>query len=295
MTSMTLPVLANEDGLSAYITKVNAFPYLTKDEEFELAKDWAENQNIDAAHKLVTSHLRLVVKIANGFRGYGMPAAELISEGNIGLMQAVKKFDHEKGFRLSTYSMWWIKASIQEYVLKSWSLVKIGTTASQKKLFFNLRKLKNRLKKVDNRSLSEADVKIIADELNVSQSDVYDMDTRLSLTDKSLNTKMNQHADGDQSSEMIDYVESQEPQFDLVLANKNDLDYKRALFLKAMKTLNEREQDIISSRKLAEKATKLEDLSKKYKISSERVRQIESAALIKLQNFVSHATANSNN
>lgn len=282
MSTTTLPVLSAESGLSSYLDKINAFPYLTQEEEYALAQDWAKDQNVAAAHKLVTSHLRLVVKIASGFRGYGLPLVELISEGNIGLMQAVKKFDPEKGFRLSTYAMWWIKASIQEYVLRSWSLVKIGTTASQKKLFFNLRRIKGRLSKLDNSNLSPEDVRAIASELNVSEQDVTDMDSRLTQSDHSLNDPLYTGED-ESGSEMIDMLESNETSHELVLAEDQDMVRKRALFASAMKTLNKREQSIIHARRLNDNPATLEDLSQKYGISRERVRQIEARALEKLQ------------
>lgn len=281
MTIAALPVLSDENSLSSYIRKVNAFPYLTEDEELDLARQWTEEGNVEAAHALVTSHLRFVVKIALGFKNYGLPVQELISEGNVGLMQAVKKFDHTKGFRLSTYSMWWIKASVQDYVLRSWSLVKIGTTAAQKKLFFNLRRMKNNLKKIDNSALSPQEVSQIANDMDVPEREVVDMDSRLTLSDQSLNMPLG-NSDGDYG-EMIDVLPCQAESHELVLADSQELDYKRRLLSVAMKTLNEREQDIISQRRLSEKPATLEDLSKIYDISKERVRQIEKRAMEKLQ------------
>lgn len=287
MTNKTLPVLSSDAGLASYIQKVNSLPYLTQEEEYMLAKRLAEHQDLEAAHKLTTSHLRLVVKIAMGFRGYGLPLLEMISEGNIGLMQAVKKFDPEKGFRLSTYAIWWIKASIQEYILRSWSLVKIGTTAAQKKLFFNLRRMKNRLQKLDNRSLSAADVKAIANELDVSESEVVDMDMRLSHADTSLNSPL---IDGDENSgEAIDLLASDNDNQEVVYLESQDMAYKRGLFAAAMEKLSEREREIIVARRLNENPATLEDLSQSYGISRERIRQIENRAMEKLQEFVAAA------
>lgn len=281
MSSVALPILSGDTTLSGYMEKVNAFPYLTQEEELDLAKKWSENGDVDAAHKLVTSHLRLVAKIAFGYKNYGLPVLELISEGNMGLMQAVKKFDPEKGFRLSTYAMWWIKASIQEYVLHSWSLVKIGTTAAQKKLFFNLKKMKNRLQKIDNKALSPDDVAEIAGELKVSEKEVLEMDSRLSQGDQSLNAPVLNHEEG--SAEMIDLIESESESHELVLAESQDLERKRELFQAALKTLNEREQSIIMQRRMQEKPATLDDLSQQYGISRERVRQVENRAIEKLQ------------
>lgn len=284
MTSMALPVLSSESGLASYMDKINKFPYLTQEEEYNLAKKLYEEGDIEAAHKLVTSHLRLVVKIANGFRGYGLPMLEIISEGNIGLMQAVKKFDPEKGFRLSTYAIWWIKASIQEYVLKSWSLVKIGTTAAQKKLFFNLRRMKNRLDKLDNNALSPEEVKMIATELEVGESDVIEMDLRLSASDKSLNSPI--LSSDEDSGELIDMVASDADNHEIILVENDDMRHKRSLFSRALKALNPREREIIVARRLKETPETLDNLSKVYNISCERVRQIENRAMEKLQQSV---------
>lgn len=281
MTSINLPALSSDSSLASYIAKVNAFPYLTEEQEQDLAVKWAEEGDIDAAHQLVTSHLRLVTKIAFGYKNYGLPLLELISEGNIGLMQAVKKFDPKKGFRLSTYAMWWIKASIQEYVLHSWSLVKIGTTAAQKKLFFNLSKVKKRLQKVDNKSLSPAEISEIASELDVSEREVIDMDSRLSQSDQSLNAPLLGHEED--SGELIDYIEGESDSQELVLAESQDLEQKRSLFAKALQSLNERERDIILKRRMQEKPVTLDELSNLYDISRERVRQIENRAIEKLQ------------
>jgi len=284
VTASTLPVLSGDTTLAGYMSQISKFPYLTQDEEQDLAKKWCEDGDIKAAHKLVTSHLRLVVKIASGFRNYGLPIMDMVAEGNIGLMQAVKKFDHTKGFRLSTYAMWWIKASIQEYVLHSWSLVKIGTTAAQKKLFFNLRKMKSRLDKVDNNMLSPSEVRQIASDLDVSESEVLEMDSRLTQGDQSLNSPALGYEED--SGEMIDFVANEEESHDIVLAASQDLEYRKSLLFKAMDALNERERDIIMKRRMSEPAVTLEDLSQEYDISRERVRQIENRAIEKLQEAV---------
>jgi RNA polymerase sigma-32 factor len=287
--SVSLPSLTGDSTLSNYIEKVNKFPYLTQEEEHSLAVQLQETGDIEAAHKLVTSHLRLVVKIAAGFRNYGLPMVELISEGNIGLMQAVKKFDNTKGFRLSTYAMWWIKAAMQEYVLHSWSLVKIGTTAAQKKLFFNLRKMKNRLEKVDNKSLSPKEIAQIATELNVTEREVIDMDSRLSQGDQSLNTPILGRED--ESGEMIDLIAGNEIAQDVILAERQEKKMRHGMLIKAMSSLNDRERDIITERRLKEHPTTLEDLSKTYDISRERIRQIENRAMEKLQAAVMEEAA----
>lgn len=284
ISTASLPALSGDSALSSYMDKVNKLPYLTQEEEYMLARRLHEDQDLDAAHQLITSHLRLVVKIAMGFRGYGLPLLEMISEGNIGLMQAVKKFDPEKGFRLSTYAIWWIRASIQEYVLKSWSLVKIGTTAAQKKLFFNLKKLKNSLHKLDNSALSPEDVKTIARELDVPERDVTEMNLRLSYTDKSLNTPIS--ADDENSGDILDMVASEEENQEYILGESQELARKRRLFSMAMTNLNEREREIISARRMSDNPTTLEDLSQSYGISRERVRQIENRAMEKMQEFV---------
>lgn len=284
MNTATLPILAGDTTLAGYMTQISRFPYLTESEEQSLTKKWCEEGDVKAAHTLVTSHLRLVVKIASSFKNYGLPVMDMIAEGNIGLMQAVKKFDHNKGFRLSTYAMWWIKASIQEYVLHSWSLVKIGTTVAQKKLFFNLRKMKSRLDKIDNRALSPSEIKQIARDLDVSEREVMDMDSRLTQSDQSLNAPALGYEED--SGEMIDLVEAGGDSHDIVLAESQDMDRKRVLFLQAMETLNQRECDIIMQRRLSEPAATLEDLSVTYNISRERVRQIENRAMEKLQSAV---------
>jgi RNA polymerase sigma-32 factor len=281
---MNLPVLSSEGNLAVYLQEIKKFPMLTAEEEYMLAKRYKEHGDSDAAHKLVTSHLRLVAKIAMGYRGYGLPVTDLISEGNVGIMQAVKRFDPEKGFRLATYAMWWIRAQIQEYVLHSWSLVKIGTTAAQKKLFFNLRKIKNQLTSIDSGNLSPENVREIATRLDVKEGEVIDMENRLFTSDQSLNVKLGEEHD----TEWQDLIEDKQETQDRIIENKDELDYRRSLFSKAFEVLNEREKAIIKLRKLSENPLKLEDLSKKYKISRERVRQIEEKALEKLQKEISN-------
>ena len=276
---MNLPVLSSEGNLAVYLQEIKKFPMLTAEEEYMLAKRYKEHGDSDAAHKLVTSHLRLVAKIAMGYRGYGLPITDLISEGNVGIMQAVKKFDPEKGFRLATYAMWWIRAQIQEYVLHSWSLVKIGTTAAQKKLFFNLRKIKNQLVSIDSGNLSPENVREIATRLDVKEGEVIDMEKRLFTTDQSLNVKLGDEND----TEWLDLIEDQKDTHDKVIEKSNELDYRKNLFTKALSVLNDRERNIIKLRKLKEPPLKLEELSKKYGISRERVRQIEEKALEKLR------------
>jgi RNA polymerase sigma-32 factor len=284
MSRTALPALS-ESGLSHYMEKVRAFPMLSEEDEYVYAKAWAEHQDPQAAHKLVTSHLRLVVKIAMGYRGYGLPVTELISEGNIGLMQAVKKFDPERGFRLSTYAMWWIKASIQEYVLKSWSLVKMGTTAAQKKLFFNLRRVRHRIDASMGKDLTPEQVKTVAKELNVPEQDVIDMDQRMNGVDASLNASMGE----DEGDEWIDLVEEQSVNQEESLSQRQDLAHRKSLLGRALATLNPREREIIEARQLNEAPVTLDDLSKKLHISRERVRQIESRAIEKLQQSVKAA------
>ncbi|MDC2992360.1 RNA polymerase sigma factor RpoH [Pelagibacteraceae bacterium] len=281
---MNLPVLSSEGNLAVYLQEIKKFPMLTAEEEYMLAKRFKEHGDSEAAHKLVTSHLRLVAKIAMGYRGYGLPITDLISEGNVGIMQAVKKFDPERGFRLATYAMWWIRAQIQEYVLHSWSLVKIGTTAAQKKLFFNLRKIKNQLTSIDSGNLSPENVREIATRLDVKEGEVTDMEKRLFTSDQSLNVKLGDEHD----TEWQDLIEDKQETHDRIIENKDELDYRRSLFSKAFKVLNDREKEIINLRKLSENPLKLEDLSKRYKISRERVRQIEEKALEKLQKEISN-------
>ena len=276
---MRLPVLSSEGNLSIYLQEIKKFPILTAEEEYMLAKRYKEHGDTEAAHKLVTSHLRLVAKIAMGYRGYGLPVTDLISEGNVGIMQAVKKFDPERGFRLATYAMWWIRAQIQEYVLHSWSLVKIGTTAAQKKLFFNLRKLKNQLSSIDTGNLSPENAREIASRLNVKEAEVLDMDNRLFSGDQSLNVQIGEEGDTEWQDMLVDSNDTQ----DNILANSNELSYRKKIFEQALDVLNEREKEIISLRKLKDKPVKLEELSRKFNISRERVRQIEEKAFKKLQ------------
>ena len=286
MPDMRLPILSSEGNLSIYLQEIKKFPILTAEEEYMLAKRYKEHGDTEAAHKLVTSHLRLVAKIAMGYRGYGLPVTDLISEGNVGIMQAVKKFDPERGFRLATYAMWWIRAQIQEYVLHSWSLVKIGTTAAQKKLFFNLRKLKNQLSSIDTGNLSPENAREIASRLNVKEAEVLDMDNRLFSGDQSLNVQIGEEGDTEWQDMLVDSNDTQ----DNILANSNELSFRKKIFEQALEVLNDREKEIISLRKLKDKPVKLEELSKKFNISRERVRQIEEKAFEKLQKQVSVIT-----
>jgi len=283
---MQLPILSSEGNLSFYLQEIKKFPILTAEEEYMLAKRYKEHGDTEAAHKLVTSHLRLVAKIAMGYRGYGLPVTDLISEGNVGIMQAVKKFDPERGFRLATYAMWWIRAQIQEYVLHSWSLVKIGTTAAQKKLFFNLKKLKNQLSSIDAGNLSPENAREIASRLNVKEAEVLDMDNRLFSGDQSLNVQVGQEGDTEWQDMLVDSNDTQ----DNILANNNELSFRKKIFEKALEVLNDREKEIITLRKLRDQPVKLEELSKKFNISRERVRQIEEKAFEKLQKQVSVIT-----
>ena len=282
--NVNLPSLSNEGSLSHYLQQIKKFPMLSQKEEISLARKWIKKGDTAAAHKLVTSHLRLVARIAMGYKGYGLPITELISEGNIGLMQAVKKYDPEKGFRLSTYAMWWIRAAIQEYVLKSWSLVKIGTTAAQKKLFFNLKKIKNQLTSYNDGSLKPDQVKEIAERLDVTEAEVSDMEGRMSGTDYSLNAVVSD----DGESEWQDWLVDEDADQEVKLAEREELSKRKNLLSKAINILNDREQEIISARKLSEIPKTLEELSKTYKISRERVRQIEEKALEKLQKEISN-------
>ena len=283
---MHLPILSSEGSLSFYLQKIKRFPILTAEEEYMLAKRYKEHGDAEAAHKLVTSHLRLVAKIAMGYRGYGLPVTDLISEGNVGIMQAVKKFDPEKGFRLATYAMWWIRAQIQEYVLHSWSLVKIGTTAAQKKLFFNLRKLKNQLGSIDDGSLSPENVREIANRLNVKEAEVKDMEGRLFSGDQSLNVQIGHEANTEWQDMIVDDSEAQ----DKVFEKKDEYLHRKKLFNEALKILNPREKEIIKLRRLRDKPKKLEELSQQFNISRERVRQIEEKAIEKLQKEISNIT-----
>ena len=274
----SLPALSNEGGLSAYLEQIKKFPMLAAEEEYMLAKNWKATGNVKAAEKLVTSHLRLVAKIAMGYRGYGLPVNEMISEGNVGLMQAVKKFEPEKGFRLATYAMWWIKASIQEYILRSWSLVKIGTTTAQKKLFFNLKKLKNQISPQSEGDLRPEHVNEIANKLDVKEHEVISMNRRLSGKEFSLNAHV-----GEDGEEWQDWLVDKELDHDLKFAHQEEMGQRQSLLKESIKILNEREREILYSRRLNDEPTTLEDLSKKYKISRERIRQIENKAFEKLQ------------
>ena len=273
-----LPSISSEGGLSAYLAQIKKFPMLDAEEEYMLAKNWKETGNLKSAEKLVTSHLRLVAKIAMGYKGYGLPVNEMISEGNIGLMQAVKKFEPEKGFRLATYAMWWIKASIQEYILRSWSLVKIGTTTAQKKLFFNLKKIKNQIAPRSEGELRNEHVSEIARKLDVSENEVVSMNRRLAGKEQSLNAPIGE--DGDQWQ---DWVVDQDMDQELKFAQQEEMDQRKDLLKDSIKVLNEREKEILYSRRLTDEPLTLEDLSKKYKISRERIRQIENKAFEKLQ------------
>ena len=284
-----LPILSNEGGLSAYLEQIKKFPMLDAEEEYMLAKNWKTTGNIKSAEKLVTSHLRLVAKIAMGYKGYGLPINEMISEGNIGLMQAVKKFEPEKGFRLATYAMWWIKASIQEYILRSWSLVKIGTTTAQKKLFFNLKKLKNQIAPRAEGDLKDSDVKKIANSLNVSEDEVVSMNRRLSGKEHSLNAPI-----GEDGEEWQDWVVDKEMDQELKVAHSEEMEQRKDLLKDSIKILNEREKEILYSRRLTDSPSTLEDLSKKFKISRERIRQIENKAFEKLQKHMLNSAKSKN-
>jgi RNA polymerase sigma-32 factor len=278
-TARNLPSLVGESGLARYLQEIRRFPMLEANEEYMLAKNWRGHDDIEAAHKLVTSHLRLVAKIAMGYRGYGLPVSELISEGNIGMMQAVKRFDPERGFRLATYAMWWIRAAIQEYILHSWSLVKMGTTAAQKKLFFNLRRIKGHLSALEEGDLSPENVKLIATQLGVKEDEVVSMNRRLAGADHSLNAPLRIDGEGEWMDWLVDETESQE----VLLAEHQESRQRGALLRQALKSLNERERHILTERRLKDEPATLEDLSKVYAISRERVRQIEVRAFDKLQ------------
>ena len=277
-TNYNLPALSNEGGLSAYLSQIKKFPMLAAEEEYMLAKNWRTTGNIKSAEKLVTSHLRLVAKIAMGYRGYGLPVNEMISEGNVGLMQAVKKFKPEKGFRLATYAMWWIKASIQEYIMRSWSLVKIGTTTAQKKLFFNLKKIKNQIAPRSEGDLRDEHVAEIADKLDVRKDEVVSMNRRLSGKEFSLNSPI-----GEDGNEWQDWLVDKELDHDLRFAQQEEMKQRKDLLSDSIKILNDREKEILYARRLNEEPITLENLSKKYKISRERIRQIENKAFEKLQ------------
>ena len=279
MASSSMIPIAPEGNLSRYLQEIRKFPMLAPEEELALAKRWKEHGDEPAAHKLVTSHLRLVAKIAMGYRGYGLPVGELISEGNVGMMQAVKRFDPERGFRLATYAMWWIRAAIQEYILHSWSLVKMGTTAAQKKLFFNLRRLKGQMAALEDGDLQPEQVEKIARVLAVPEQDVVSMNRRLASPDHSLNAPVRADSEGEWQDWLVDDQETQESE----LADRQDISNRRMLLGEALKTLNERERHILIERRLKDDPTTLEELSQQYNISRERVRQIEVRAFEKLQ------------
>ena len=280
-TYTNLPAPSPETGLSRYLQQIRKFPMLEPEEEYMLAKRWVEEQDTEAAHKMVTSHLRLAAKIAMGYRGYGLPQAEVISEANVGLMQAVKRFDPEKGFRLATYAMWWIRASIQEYVLRSWSLVKLGTTGAQKKLFFNLRKAKARIGALEEGDLHPEKVTRIANDLGVTEAEVISMNRRLSGGDASLNATVGSEGEG--SMQWQDWLEDESADQAGDYEASDELETRRALLSEAMTALNEREQDILTKRRLIDHPLTLEDLSSQYSVSRERIRQIEVRAFEKLQ------------
>ncbi len=283
-TTGNLPTLSSDNGLSRYLSEIRKFPMLEKQEEFMLAKAWADHGDTEAAHRMVTSHLRLAAKIAMGYRGYGLPISEVISEANVGLMQSVKRFDPDKGFRLATYAMWWIRASIQEYILRSWSLVKIGTTASQKKLFFNLRRAKSKINALEDGQLRPEQIASIAKSLSVSEDDVVMMNGRMGGGgDASLNAPMRGGGDDGGAAEWMDWLPDEESDHAAELADTEEYDKRMDLLSKAMETLNEREQHILRERRLRDDPVTLEDLSKVYEVSRERIRQIEVRAFEKLQ------------
>ena len=288
-TSYNLPTLSNEGGLSGYLTQIKKFPMLDREEEYMLAKNWKTTGNLKSAEKLVTSHLRLVAKIAMGYKGYGLPVNEMISEGNIGLMQAVKKFQPEKGFRLATYAMWWIKASIQEYIMRSWSLVKIGTTTAQKKLFFNLKKIKNQIAPKSEGDLKDEHVSEIARKLDVKKDEVISMNRRLQGKEHSLNAQI-----GEDGDEWQDWIVDKKMDQELKFAQKEEMDQRKDLLKDSIKILNDREKEILYARRLNDKPSTLDELSKKHKISRERIRQIENKAFDKLQKCMLNAVKSKN-
>ena len=293
MTSITssynLPTLSGEGGLSEYLIQIKKFPMLEREEEYMLAKNWRNRGDIKSAEKLVTSHLRLVAKIAMGYRGYGLPIGEMISEGNVGLMQAVKKFDPEKGFRLATYAMWWIKAGIQEYILRSWSLVKMGTTTAQKKLFFNLKKLKNKIAPRSDGDLKDEHVTEIANRLDVKKDEVISMNRRLSGQEHSLNAPV-----GEDGDEWQDWLADKSMDQELSFAHNEEMKQRKDLLENSLEILNQREREILNYRKLVDQPVTLEQLSRKYKISRERIRQIENKAFEKIQKHMLNASKSKN-
>ena len=285
MSSRALPALSGEGGLSRYLSEIRKFPLLAPEEEYMLAKRWKEHEDAEAARKLITSHLRLVAKIAMGYRGYGLPVSEVVAEGNVGLMQAVKRFDPERGFRLATYAMWWIRASIQEFILRSWSLVKIGTTSDQKKLFFNLRKAKNKINAIEEGDLTQEHVTTLADQLGVSETELVNMNRRLSAPDSSLNAPLR----GESESEWQDWLADDSIDQETRMADNQEVDERRALLNAALGELPEREREIIRARRLQDEPSTLEELSHKFGISRERVRQIEVRAFDRLQRSMKNA------
>ena len=293
MTSITsnynLPILSGEGGLSEYLIQIKKFPMLEREEEYMLAKNWRNRGDIKSAEKLVTSHLRLVAKIAMGYRGYGLPIGEMISEGNVGLMQAVKKFDPEKGFRLATYAMWWIKAGIQEYILRSWSLVKMGTTTAQKKLFFNLKKLKNKIAPRSDGDLKDEHVTEIANRLDVKKDEVISMNRRLSGQEHSLNAPV-----GEDGDEWQDWLADKSMDQELSFAHNEEMEQRKDLLKNSLEILNQREREILNYRRLVDQPVTLEKLSRKYKISRERIRQIENKAFEKIQKHMLNAAKSKN-
>ena len=288
-TNYNLPALSNEGGLSVYLAQIKKFPMLAAEEEYMLAKNWKTTGNLKSAEKLVTSHLRLVAKIAMGYRGYGLPVNEMISEGNVGLMQAVKKFKPEKGFRLATYAMWWIKASIQEYILRSWSLVKIGTTTAQKKLFFNLKKIKNQISPKSEGDLKDKHVSEIAEKLDVKKEEVVSMNRRLAGKEYSLNAQI-----GEDGDEWQDWLIDKEMDQELKFAQKEEMNQRKDLLKDSFQILNDREKEILYARRLNDTPKTLESLSKKYKISRERIRQIENKAFEKVQKHMLNSARSKN-
>ena len=287
MVAMKLPTVSSEGGLTRYLEEIRRFPMLSHEEEYMLARRWHEHDDIDAAHTLVTSHLRLVAKIAMGYRGYGLPVSELISEGNVGMMQAVKRFDPDRGFRLATYAMWWIRAAIQEYILHSWSLVKMGTTAAQKKLFFNLRKLKGQLQAIDDGDLPDETVSEIARRLSVPEAEVISMNRRMASADHSLNAPLKVDGNGEWIDWLVDNEDDQETRY----AEEEELAQRREMLAEAMGALNDRERHIFSARRLSEDPQTLEELSQVYGVSRERVRQIEVRAFEKVQKAIRDSLA----
>jgi len=291
MSSRGLPSLAGEGGLSRYLTEIRKFPLLQPEEEYMLAKRWKEHEDPEAARKLVTSHLRLVAKIAMGYRGYGLPISEVVAEGNVGLMQAVKRFEPDKGFRLATYAMWWIRASIQEYILRSWSLVKMGTTAAQKKLFFNLRKAKTKIEAIEEGDMTPEHVATIADQLGVTEREVVEMNRRLSGPDASLNAPLKSESESEWQDWLADDTIDQETR----MAEREELGERHDLLTGALGELTEREREIIQARRLQDDPATLEELSQKYGVSRERVRQIEVRAFEKLQTQMKRALTEKRN